>query len=116
MASKMMLLLPYGELWLESLNALENKLKQEGMPDMIGGDHEFIMLVLSSGVLSTVINKSFLGTVFLYVCYLVGNFSHRFEEAQLSGLREKGTHEPGHNEVDILFPSARSLSKPICRF
>ncbi|KAA3454867.1 MAG2-interacting protein 2-like [Gossypium australe] len=109
MASKMMLLLPYGELWLESLNALENKLKQQGMPDMIGGDHEFIMLVLSFGVLSTVINKSFLGTVFL-------QFLSPVPGSPVSGLGKKGTHEPGHNEVDILFPFARSLSKPISRF
>ncbi|KAH1089790.1 hypothetical protein J1N35_017047 [Gossypium stocksii] len=66
MASKMMLLLPYGELWLESC-AHEKKLKQQG------------------------------------------NFSHRFQEAQLLGHGRKGTHEPGHNEVDILFPFARIL-------
>ncbi|XWS36107.1 hypothetical protein CRYUN_Cryun20dG0055800 [Craigia yunnanensis] len=75
MALKMMFLLPYEGLQLESLSALENKLKQECMSDMIGGDHGFLMLVLSSGVLSTVINKSSFGTVFSYIFYLVDNLS-----------------------------------------
>ncbi|XWS59147.1 hypothetical protein CRYUN_Cryun08bG0096900 [Craigia yunnanensis] len=81
MALNMMFLLPYKGLQFESLSALENKLKQEGMSDMIGGDHEFLMLVLSSGVLSTVINKSSFGTVFSYVFYFVGNLSRQFQEA-----------------------------------
>ncbi|XVF10128.1 hypothetical protein REPUB_Repub07fG0156400 [Reevesia pubescens] len=109
MASKMMLLLPYEALQLESLSALENKLKQEGTSYIIGGDHEFLMLVLSSGVLSTVINKSSFGTIFSYVCHLVGNFSRQFQEAQLSRLGNKGSNERGNSQGDILFLFARIL-------
>ncbi|WRX17057.1 Sec39 domain - like 1 [Theobroma cacao] len=108
-ALKMMLLLPYKGLQLESLSALENKLKQEGTSNMIGSDHEFLMLVLSSGVLSTVINKSSYVTVFSYVCYLVGNFSRQFQEAQLSKLGKKRSNERGNNEGDTLFLFARIL-------
>ncbi|OMO93554.1 Secretory pathway Sec39 [Corchorus olitorius] len=107
-ASKVMLLLPYEELQLESLSALENKLKQEGISDMIGSDHEFLMLLMSSGVLSTIINKTAYGTVFSYVCYLVGKFSHQFQEAQLSRLGKEGSNERG-NKGDILFLFARIL-------
>ncbi|OMO87876.1 Secretory pathway Sec39 [Corchorus capsularis] len=107
-ASKVMLLLPYEGLQLESLSALENKLKQEGISDTIGSDHEFLMLVMSSGVLSTIINKTAYGTVFSYVCYLVGKFSHQFQEAQLSRLGKEGSNERG-NKGDILFLFARIL-------
>ncbi|XP_022723138.1 MAG2-interacting protein 2 isoform X1 [Durio zibethinus] len=107
MASKMMLLLPYERLQLDSMSALESRLKQGGTSD-IGDDHEFLILVLSSGVLSTVINKSSFGTVFSYVCYLVGNFSRQFQEAQLSRLGKKGSKERG-NKGDILVLFARIL-------
>ncbi|KAK8658359.1 hypothetical protein V6N13_036567 [Hibiscus sabdariffa] len=108
MASKMMLLLPYEGLQLESLTALENRLKQQGTSN-ISGDHEFLMLVLSSGILSTVINNSSLGTVFSHVCYLVGNFSCQFQEAQLPRLGKKGSNEHGNIKGDILFLFARIL-------
>ncbi|KAK8484419.1 hypothetical protein V6N11_001676 [Hibiscus sabdariffa] len=106
MASKMMLLLPYERLQLESLAALENRLKQEGTSN-IGSDHEFLMLVLSSGILSSVINKSSLGTVFSYVCYLVGNLSCQLQQAQVPMLGKKGSNEHVNTEGDILFPFAR---------
>ncbi|GMJ00509.1 MAG2-interacting protein 2 [Hibiscus trionum] len=109
MASKMMLLLPYEGLQLESLSALENRLKKEGTSN-IGSDHELLMLVLSSGILSTVINKSSLRTVFSYVCYLVGNFSCQFQEAQLPRLGKKGgSNEHGNTKGDIMFIFARIL-------
>ncbi|XVE58313.1 hypothetical protein DITRI_Ditri04bG0160200 [Diplodiscus trichospermus] len=108
MASKMMLLLPYQGLQLESLNALENRFKQGGISD-IGDVYEFLMLILSSGVIPTVINKSSFGTVFSYICYLVGNFSRQFQEAQLSRLGKKGSNEHGNKEGDILSLFARVL-------
>ncbi|XVF51051.1 hypothetical protein PTKIN_Ptkin04bG0153100 [Pterospermum kingtungense] len=101
MASKMMLLLPYEGLQLESVSALDNRLKQGGTSD-IGNDHEFLILVLSSGILSTVINKPSFGTVFSYVCYLVGNFSRQFQETQLSRQVKKGSNER-ENKGDTLF-------------
>ncbi|TYH98035.1 hypothetical protein ES332_A12G281900v1 [Gossypium tomentosum] len=107
MASKMMLLLPYEGLQVESLTALGNKMKQ-GTSD-IANDHEFLTLILSSGILSTVINKSSFGTIFSYVCYLVGNFSHRFQEAQLPKLRKEGSNEHGNTKGDISFLFARIL-------
>ncbi|KAK8599285.1 hypothetical protein V6N13_077216 [Hibiscus sabdariffa] len=93
-------------LQLESLAALENRLKQEGTSN-IGSDHEFLMLVLSSGILSTVINKSSLGTVFSCACYLVGNLSRQFQQAQVPMLGKKGSNEHVNTEGDILFPFAR---------
>ncbi|KAE8723929.1 MAG2-interacting protein 2 [Hibiscus syriacus] len=108
MASKMMLLLPYEGLQLESLTALENRLKQEGTSN-IGSDHEFLMLVLASGILSTAINKPTFGTVFSYVCYMVGNLSRQFQEAQLPRLGKKGSNEHGNTKGDILFLFARIL-------
>lgn len=83
-ASKMVLLLPYESIRLQSLDLVEEKLKQEGITDMIGKDLEFLMLVLSSGIIATIITNSKYGTVFSYLCYLVGNFSRKFQEVQLS--------------------------------
>ncbi|KAJ6969596.1 hypothetical protein NC653_034204 [Populus alba x Populus x berolinensis] len=51
------------------------------------------MLVLSSGVISTIIAKPSYSTAFSYLCYLVGNFSRQSQEAQSSTIMNKGTDE-----------------------
>ncbi|KAL9459753.1 hypothetical protein AB3S75_003035 [Citrus x aurantiifolia] len=110
LALKMVLLLPYEGVQLESLNAVEEKLKQGGISDTIGRDHEFLSLVLSSGIVSTIITKSSYDTVFSYFCFLVGNLSRQLQETQFSRLTKGGRSECGNNEIDlhlfrrILFP------------
>lgn len=111
LASKMVLLLPYEEMHLQSLNPVEEKLKQEGISETIGKDQEFLMLSLSSGIISTIITKSCYGNIFSYLCYLVGNFSRQFQETQLSKLMKGGRNECRNMSHDlhlfrrILFPA-----------
>ncbi|XP_031381223.1 MAG2-interacting protein 2 isoform X1 [Punica granatum] len=81
---KMVLLLPYAELQLHCLEALEEKLKQEGIAESIGKDLEFLVLVLSCGISSAIISKSQFDATFLYLCYLVGHFARQSQENQLS--------------------------------
>ncbi|XP_059316602.1 MAG2-interacting protein 2 [Lycium ferocissimum] len=83
-ALKLMLLLPYEVVQLQCLDSVEQKLKQEGISDKIGVDLEFLLLVLSSGVISTIITKPSYGTTFSCLCYMVGNFSRQCQESQLS--------------------------------
>eukprot|EP00258_Populus_trichocarpa_P025787 XP_024441806.1 MAG2-interacting protein 2 isoform X4 [Populus trichocarpa] len=102
MALKMVLLLPYEAIQLQCLDVVEDKLKQGGISDLAGRDHEFLMLVLSSGVISTIIAKPSYSTTFSYLCYLVGNFSRQSQEAQSSTIMNKGTNEHVNTEKDVL--------------
>jgi hypothetical protein len=90
-ALKMVLLLPYEALWSQCLDEVEDKLKG-GISDTIGRDHELLMLVLSSGITSTIITKSSYGTTFSYLCYMVGNLSRQCQEAQLPRFAQKGSN------------------------
>ncbi|CBI23051.3 unnamed protein product, partial [Vitis vinifera] len=81
-ALKMVLLLPYEAMQLQCANSVEEKLKQGGISDTIGRDHELLLLILSSGIISNIITQSSYGTTFSYLCYLVGNFSRQYQEAQ----------------------------------
>ncbi|GLT41517.1 hypothetical protein SLA2020_155740 [Shorea laevis] len=108
MGLKMILLLPYEALQLEFLSLLEDKLKRDGISDIIGSDHELLMLAFFSGVTSTIINNPSYGTVFSYLCYVVGNLSHRFQEAQLSGPK-RGRNEQENKEDNVLFLFTRIL-------
>ncbi|KAL9337242.1 hypothetical protein Peur_069011 [Populus x canadensis] len=102
MALKMVLLLPYEAIQLQCLDVVEDKLKQGGISDLAGRDHEFLMLVLSSGVISTIIAKPSYSTTFSYLCYLVGNFSRQSQEAQSSTIMNKGTNEHVNTEKGVL--------------
>ncbi|KAL5567716.1 hypothetical protein UlMin_024291 [Ulmus minor] len=102
MALKLALLLPYEALRLHCLDALEERLKQEGSPDSNRKDHEFLILTLSAGVISSIISKASYGTIFSYICYLVGNFSRKCQATQLSRLAQKGSEESGESEKDLL--------------
>lgn len=88
MALKMVLLLPYEAIQVQCLDAVEDKLKQEGISDTIGKDYEVLLLVLSSGVTSTIIAKSCYGTIFSYLCYMVGNLSRQCQETLSRQLKQ----------------------------
>ncbi|XP_059628990.1 MAG2-interacting protein 2 [Cornus florida] len=105
LALKIAMLLPYEAIQLQCLNAVEDKLKQGGMSDTTGRDHEFLVLVLSSGLVSTIITKSSYGTTSSYLCYMIGNFSRQCQEAQLSSLkhRAKNGHENNEKDYSSLF-------------
>ena len=110
-ALKMVMFFPYEALQFQCLGEVEDKLKQGGISDTMGRDHEFLMLVLSSGITSTIIAKSSYGTTFSYLSYLVGNLSRECQEAQLK-LTQKGSNEGKSNEGDnsllfrkIIFPT-----------
>ena len=89
LALKLVALLPYEALRLHSLNAVESKLKQDGISDEMGGDLEFLLLIFSSGIVSTILTSASYDNTFSYICYLVGNFSRRFQDDQLTGLKQK---------------------------
>ena len=86
-ALKLVLLLPFKSLQMQCLAAVEDKLKQGGISDTIGGDHELLMLILFSSVVSSIISNSSYGNTFSYICYFVGNLSHKCQEAQLQNER-----------------------------
>ncbi|KAH0691659.1 hypothetical protein KY289_019017 [Solanum tuberosum] len=106
LALKLMLLLPYEVIQLQCLESVEQKLKQEGISDKIGVDLEFLLLVLSSGVISTIITKPSYGTTFSYICFMVGNFSRQCQESQLSssGRGESAESESISKDYIDLFP------------
>ncbi|KAK9292568.1 hypothetical protein L1049_020542 [Liquidambar formosana] len=104
-ALKIMLLLPYEAIQLQCLDAVEEKLKQGGISDTIGRDHELLILILSSGITSTIMTKSSYNTTFSYLCYLVGNFCRQCQETQLSSIKSKGRneHETDGRDHSLLF-------------
>ncbi|KAJ4841236.1 hypothetical protein Tsubulata_022373 [Turnera subulata] len=110
LAFKIMLLLPYDAVQMLCLDVVEEKLKLGGISDTIGRDHEFLMLVLSSGVISTIITKPSYGSTFSYICFLVGNLSRRYQEAQFSKRTRRAGKETEFAYEDlslfsrILFP------------
>ncbi|KAA8544424.1 hypothetical protein F0562_022436 [Nyssa sinensis] len=108
-ALKMVLLLPYEAIQLQCLDAVEDRLKQGGMSDKIGRDHEILVLVISSGLISTIITKPSYGTTFSFLCYMIGNFCHLCQEAQLSSLKCRGRNEPENSEKGFLFLFRRIL-------
>ncbi|KZV17213.1 hypothetical protein F511_04014 [Dorcoceras hygrometricum] len=110
LALKLALMLPYEAVQLQCLDIVENKLK-EGIPDNLTQDHFFFVLILSSGILSTIINKTSYGTTFSFHCYMVGNFCHQYQESRTSTTRHDGILVGEKNEenleslfVKILFP------------
>ncbi|GAB4826167.1 hypothetical protein Ancab_009034 [Ancistrocladus abbreviatus] len=104
-ALKIVLLLPYEAIQLKCLDALEDKLKQGGITDSNANDHEVLILVLSSGVISNIISKSSYHASFSYLCFLVGNFSRLCQDAQLEKLNEgeKYAHDGTKEKIYLLF-------------
>ncbi|XAR52173.1 hypothetical protein NMG60_11020103 [Bertholletia excelsa] len=101
-ALKLALLFPYEAIQLQCLDVVEDKLNKQGISAMTDNDHELLILVLSSGIISTIISRSSHGTVFSFLCCMVGNFSHWYQEAQLSNLKRKGKIENERSEKDFL--------------
>ncbi|KAK4790120.1 hypothetical protein SAY86_017424 [Trapa natans] len=90
-ALKMVLLLPYAELQVHRLESVEQKLKLEGITERTGKDFDFLVLVLLSGISSTIVSKPSYDATFSYLCYLVGHFARQSQEGQLSGSHEDET-------------------------
>ncbi|GMH08866.1 hypothetical protein Nepgr_010706 [Nepenthes gracilis] len=106
MALKMALLLPYEAIQLHCLDAVDGKLRQEGITDARRNDRDFLIVVLSSGVVATIVHKSSsFGATFCYLSYLVGNFLHQCQDAELSRLDrgEKGACGNDDEEFFLLF-------------
>ncbi|XP_073292869.1 MAG2-interacting protein 2 isoform X1 [Primulina huaijiensis] len=110
LALKLALMLPYKAIQLQCLDVVENKLKG-GIPDNFTRDHFFFVLVLSSGILSTIITKTSYGTTFSFLCYMVGDFCHRYQETRSTSTRHDGIILGEKNKenfdslfVKILFP------------
>lgn len=83
LALKFVLLLPYEDLQLNCLDAFEEWLEL----DKLGTDIEILLLMLSSGIISTVISKP---ASFSYLCYLVGFFARKCQESRISKNGEDG--------------------------
>ncbi|KAK7282539.1 hypothetical protein RIF29_11407 [Crotalaria pallida] len=106
LALKMTLMLPYKTLQSQCLSAVEDNLKQ-GIPQTRSTDYELLILILSSGIITSIVNDNTYGTTFSYLCYLIGNFSHHCQQALASGAGIN-TSEDEENELllfrRILFP------------
>ncbi|CAN7080553.1 unnamed protein product [Brassica oleracea var. botrytis] len=85
------LLFPYEGVRSQCLSVVEDKLKQEGLPELSSQNHHnVLLLVIYSGTLSTIISDSSHGSVFSFICYLVGKLSREFQEER---IRESGNKE-----------------------
>ncbi|KAL3524435.1 hypothetical protein ACH5RR_017269 [Cinchona calisaya] len=107
-ALKVMLLLPYEAVQLQCLEAVEEKLKQAGIPDELGRDYELLILVLSSRITTPIISKSSFGTIFSCLCYIFGTLSRQCQEAQLSSLKHIIVSEDKSN-LNLIFLFTRLL-------
>lgn len=105
LALKMTLLLPYEAIQFQCLDAVENKLKEGGISDDNAQDHVFLVLVLSSGISSSIITKASYGTTFSYLCFMIGNFCREFQQAQASATKHVGATggEKNKQHRDLLF-------------
>nr|GEW20582.1 MAG2-interacting protein 2 [Tanacetum cinerariifolium] len=95
---KIALLLPYENIHLECLGAVEEKLKLGNIPNSVLTDHELFISLLSSGLVSTIITKPSYGNIFTYLNYMVGSFTRNCQEAHFSRLKNGSG-----NEKDIWF-------------
>ncbi|KAG5019237.1 hypothetical protein JHK87_015092 [Glycine soja] len=98
LALKMTLLLPYKTLQLQCLGAVEDSTRQ-GIPQTRSKDYELLILILSSGILTSIMIDSTYGTIFSYICYLVGNLCNQCQQALVSG---RGTNNDEDNENQLL--------------
>lgn len=105
LALKIALLLPYEAIRLQCLDAVENKLKEGDISEDIAHDRFFFVLILSSGTVSKIITEASYGTMFSYLCFMVGNFCRRFQEAQASKTKHVAPigGERSEENLDFLF-------------
>ncbi|KAJ9546225.1 hypothetical protein OSB04_025932 [Centaurea solstitialis] len=97
LALKIALLLPYANIRLDRLAAVEEKLKQGNIPSSVLNDHELFASLLSSGLISTIITKPSFGNTFSYLNYMVGSFSRDCQEAQFSRLKNGNGDDKNDN-------------------
>lgn len=83
MGLKMALLLPYRALWFQSLNMIEDELKQEDPSKKGSDDEELLSLVLSSGILPSIAADRSYQRAFAYLCCSAGRLSRICQEAML---------------------------------
>ncbi|KAI5405491.1 MAG2-interacting protein 2 isoform X1 [Lathyrus oleraceus] len=105
LALKMALMLPYKTLQLQCLSAVEDSIKQ-GVPHTRSNDCELLIIILSSGILTSIATGSTYGTTFSYLCYMVGNLSNQVQQALISsrGFTNNEDHENQFFQR-ILFPN-----------
>uniref|UniRef100_A0A1D1Z3C7 Neuroblastoma-amplified sequence n=1 Tax=Anthurium amnicola TaxID=1678845 RepID=A0A1D1Z3C7_9ARAE len=107
MGLKMVLMLPYRTLWFQSLSIIEEKLKQEDLSTLPTVDEELLTLVLSSGVLTSIVSNASYQKMFSCFCYSVGHLSRIFQESVLKD-REEGGSKTKENVLSlfgrVLFP------------
>lgn len=108
-ALKVTLLFPFEGPQLQCLGAVEDMLKQRGIPEELGHDHEFLVLVLSSRFITRIINRSSYSTLFSCLCYLIGDFSRHCQEAQLSSHRSMMVNEDDQHNKKLSFLFTRLL-------
>ncbi|KAD4584211.1 hypothetical protein E3N88_21812 [Mikania micrantha] len=82
-------LLPYEKIQIECLDFVEDRLKQLNKLAPVLTDHGLLIILLSSGLISTIVTKPSYGTTFSYVNYMVGFFSHNCQEAYFSRPENK---------------------------
>ncbi|WCJ32440.1 hypothetical protein M5689_013862 [Euphorbia peplus] len=108
-ALKLSLLLPYEAMQSQCLAVVEDKLQQGNIADTLCRDQELFILILSSGIISTILTKSSYGTTFSFLTYLAGNISRQCQDAQLSRIKERRKKEDEDGFlflfIRILFPS-----------
>ncbi|XP_061358182.1 MAG2-interacting protein 2 isoform X2 [Gastrolobium bilobum] len=107
LALKMALLLPYKTLQLQCLGAVEDNIRQ-GISETRGKDYELLILIFSSGILTSIATDSTYGTTFSYLCYLIGNLSNQCQEALVSGRGINNSEDHGNQLLlygRILFPN-----------
>lgn len=107
LALKMALMLPYKTLHFQCLGAVEDNLKQ-GIPQTRSEDYELLILILSSGIITSITTDSTYGTTFSYLCYLIGNLSYQCQQALVSGNGITNSEEQENLLLlfrSILFPN-----------
>ncbi|KAG0502445.1 hypothetical protein HPP92_002517 [Vanilla planifolia] len=88
---KILLLLPYDAPRLQCLQEAELVLKERGVPsNHIVHEYELLTVVLSAEVMQIVIFNPAFGTVFSYMCYLVGHLARVCQEELLKHRDGKG--------------------------
>ncbi|KAL8140599.1 hypothetical protein V2J09_006620 [Rumex salicifolius] len=91
-ALKFALSLPYEAMQLHCLDALERKLQQGEIPDLEdaikSNGFELLILLLNSGIVSTIISKQSYGATFSCLSFLIGSLSRACQE-RLSAQSEE---------------------------
>ncbi|XP_010519456.1 PREDICTED: MAG2-interacting protein 2 isoform X2 [Tarenaya hassleriana] len=107
LALKISVLFPYERIRSLCLGVVEDKLKQEGIPESSGQSmNEVLLLVIYSGTFSTIISMSSYGTVFSFLCNLVGNSSRACLETSTEKDEKNKANTP---EKDFLLHFAEFI-------